>query len=136
MKLTIYHDGQYWIGVVEQIIDGKIRAIKHTFGAEPQDEEVLQFVNHHMLRLFSQTNAAVKAPRLITRKTNPKRLAREAAREVKSVGISTYAQQAIKAEFEQRKQIKKKLYKEQKELKKELKWQLKRQKAKAKKRGH
>ncbi|MEW6624901.1 MAG: DUF2992 family protein [Bacillota bacterium] len=49
MKLTVYHDGQFWIGVAEQIIDGKIKAIRHIFGAEPQDEEILNFVNNELL---------------------------------------------------------------------------------------
>ena len=136
MKLTVYYEGQYWVGVAEQIIDGKTRAIQHIFGAEPQDEEVLKFVNQHLFKLFCQTNAIVTAPRLIPRKNNPKRLAREAAREVKSVGVSTHAQQAIKLEQEQRKKIRRKTSKEQKELEKERKWQLNRQKAKAKHQGH
>lgn len=135
MKLTIYHDGQFWVGVAEQIIDGKVRAIQHIFGPEPQDEEVLKFINQDLFRLFNQTSAIVTAPRLIPRKINPKRLLREAAREVKSVRVSTYAQQAIKLELEQRKQVRQKISKEQKELERERKWQLKRQEAKAKHRG-
>ncbi|TEB15197.1 hypothetical protein Psfp_02373 [Pelotomaculum sp. FP] len=92
MKLTIYHDGQFWVGVAEQAIDGKVRAVQHIFGPEPHDEEVLKFVNQQLFQLFNQANAIIAAPRSITKKSNPKRLAREAAREVKSVGASTYAQ--------------------------------------------
>lgn len=136
MKLTIFHDGQFWVGVAEQVIDGKVRAVQHIFGPEPHDEEVLKFVNQYLFKLFNQTNAIVTAPELISRKTNPKRLAREAAREVKSVGASTYAQQAIQLELEQRKQIRKQTSREEKELEKDQKWQLKRDQAKAKHRGH
>jgi len=136
MKLTIYHDGQFWVGVAEQAIDGKVRAVQHIFGPEPHDEEVLKFVNQQLFQLFNQANAIIAAPRSITKKSNPKRLAREAAREVKSVGASTYAQQAIKLELEQRKQVRQKTSREEKESERDRKWQLKRQQAKAKQRGH
>ncbi len=62
MKLTIYHDGQFWVGVAEQAIDGKVRAVQHIFGPEPHDEEVLKFVNQQLFQLFNQANAIIAAP--------------------------------------------------------------------------
>lgn len=32
MKLTVYYDGQFWVGVIEVVNDGKLRAIRHLFG--------------------------------------------------------------------------------------------------------
>jgi hypothetical protein len=40
MKLTIYHDGQYWVGVVEEQDQGKLKAARYIFGTEPKDEEI------------------------------------------------------------------------------------------------
>ncbi len=28
MKLTVYYDGQFWVGVIEVVNDGKLRAIR------------------------------------------------------------------------------------------------------------
>lgn len=136
MKLTVYYDGQFWVGVAEETSDGRIKAIKHIFGAEPQDEEVLIFVNQYLLKLFKKAVSGVPISDFSNRRINPKRLAREVAREVKSVGISTYAQQAIQMEYGERKKIRQIASKEEKELAKERKWQLKQKKAKAKHRGH
>jgi len=36
MKLTIYHDGQFWVGVVEVERDGKLKAWRRVFGSEPK----------------------------------------------------------------------------------------------------
>lgn len=29
MKLTVYYDGQFWVGVVEVVNNGKLRAFRH-----------------------------------------------------------------------------------------------------------
>lgn len=42
--LTVFHDGQFWVGVVEHIEGKKLGAARIVFGAEPSDEEVLRFV--------------------------------------------------------------------------------------------
>ena len=43
-KMTVYFDEPFWIGVFERIVDGKLSVCKVTFGAEPKDYEVLEFV--------------------------------------------------------------------------------------------
>lgn len=57
MKLTIYYDGQFLVGVIE----------------------------HH-------------------KKVNPKRLQRQVSKELKIAGVTSKAQEAMKLEFEARKQ--------------------------------
>lgn len=49
MKLTIFFDGSFWCGLVEDDEDGKIKVLKHIFGPEPKDTEVLTFVNTQLL---------------------------------------------------------------------------------------
>ena len=46
-KLTVYFDDPFWVGVFERIEDGKLSVSKITFGAEPKDYEVLEFVLEH-----------------------------------------------------------------------------------------
>ena len=43
--LTIYHDGQFWVGVCERAEGGRYGACRVVFGtAEPTDLEILAFV--------------------------------------------------------------------------------------------
>lgn len=42
--LTVYHDGQFWVGLAEHAEDRTYGVARIVFGAEPSDEEILQFV--------------------------------------------------------------------------------------------
>lgn len=42
--LSVYHDGQFWVGLAEHVEDGRCGVARIVFGAEPSDEEILQFV--------------------------------------------------------------------------------------------
>ena len=42
--LTVYHDGQFWVGLAEHVEDGRYSIARIVFGAEPSDEEILRFV--------------------------------------------------------------------------------------------
>lgn len=42
--LTVYYDGQFWVGLVKHVEDGRFGIARIYFGAEPSDEEILQFV--------------------------------------------------------------------------------------------
>ncbi len=42
--LTVYHDGQFWVGLAERVENGRYGVARIVFGAEPSDEEILQFV--------------------------------------------------------------------------------------------
>ena len=44
VKLTVYFEEPFWVGIFERIDDGKLSAAKVTFGAEPKDYEVQDFV--------------------------------------------------------------------------------------------
>ena len=51
-KLTVYFDDPFWVGVYERISDGLLKVCKITFGAEPKDYEVYEYLlrNWHLLR--------------------------------------------------------------------------------------
>ncbi|MGN0034240.1 MAG: DUF2992 family protein [Coriobacteriales bacterium] len=36
--LTIYHGGQFWVGVVEHVEDGRYGACRIVFSADPRDD--------------------------------------------------------------------------------------------------
>lgn len=38
MKLTVFFDGQFWIGVVEEVYVGKLKAGKYPFGSEQKNK--------------------------------------------------------------------------------------------------
>ena len=42
--LTVYHDGQFWVGLAEHVEGGRSGVTRFVFGAEPSDEEILRFV--------------------------------------------------------------------------------------------
>ena len=100
-KLTVYFEEPFWIGVFERIEDGKLSVAKVTFGAEPKDYEVQEYIQKHYasLKFSLAVDAVVKDI-----KRNPKRMQREARRQMQETGIGTKSQQALKLQQEQNKQ--------------------------------
>ncbi|MDF2058529.1 YjdF family protein [Priestia megaterium] len=129
MSLTIYHDGQFWVGIIEVVEDGKLRAFRYVFGAKPKDTEILEFIYYRLLDIINKSvHSGLDVERKSDKKINPKRLQRQVAKEINKVGISTKAQEAMKQEYEEKKKSKKKRAKQYRE-------ELKKQKAKAKHKG-
>ena len=90
--LTVYHDGQFWVGLAEHVEGGRYGVARIVFGAEPSNEEILQFVAGRWEKLSffgGEPTEASKPAR------NPKRRAREAAKALKQPAMSTKAQQAL-----------------------------------------
>ncbi|MEC1943440.1 YjdF family protein, partial [Bacillus velezensis] len=127
MKLTVYYDGQFWVGVIEVVNDGKLRAVRHLFGKEPKDSEIMHFVHNQLLQTLSRTEQTGVCVKAKSKNLNPKRLQRQASKEMKNIGISTKAQKAIKQELEARKEKKKQLNRKQREKIKEQKYLIRKQ---------
>ena len=91
-KLTVYFDDPFWVGVFEYIDNGKLSVCKVTFGAEPKDYEVWDFVleNHSKLRFSPSVDVTMKK-----KAANPKRVQREAKKQISLSGIGTKSQQAL-----------------------------------------
>jgi Protein of unknown function (DUF2992) len=135
MKLTVFFNGQFWEGVVEIFDDNNLKVGRYIFGTEPQDAEILAFiVSNNVLGLLEQATAAA-ATALLSKRVNPKRLARQVRKEMSERGISTMAQDVMRQNLEERKQESKKLSKIEKEAEESAKRLLSRQKAKARHRG-
>ena len=90
-QLTVYFEDPFWVGVFERITGGKLSVCKVTFGAEPKEYEVLDFVLKHYYDLHF--SPAVEAGEKQTA-DNPKRRQRNARKQQLSTGIGTKSQQA------------------------------------------
>ena len=95
--LTVFHDGQFWVGLAEHVEDGRYGVARIVFGAEPSDEEILQFVRSKWAKLafFGGDPAKVSKPA-----KNPKRRAREVSKALKQPAMGTKAQQALASQRE------------------------------------
>ena len=132
-KLTVLFEDPFWVGIFERIEDGKLSAAKVTFGAEPKDYEVQEYIQKYYFRLqFSPAVATV----VKEAKRNPKRMQRDAKRQMQETGIGTKSQQALKLQQEQNKQERKLRSREKKEADDLRMFVLKQQKKKEKHRGH
>ena len=44
--LTVCHDGQFWVGIVEHVEEGRLGVTRIVFGAEPSEGEILRLRAH------------------------------------------------------------------------------------------
>ncbi|EJV81074.1 YjdF family protein [Bacillus mycoides] len=135
MDLTVYHDGQFFVGIITHKEKEKLYGARYIFGMEPSDEEVLIFVNGPMLAYFQHVAKCGVEVKEKQRPKNIKRIIRQAAKEV-NVKRFTKAQEAISLSYELHKQEQKVQSKEKREAEKQRKRFIKVQKAKQKHRGH
>lgn len=130
--LTVFFDEPFWVGVFERQSKGTLSVCKVTFGVEPKDYEIYDFIlkNYYQLRFSPAVAADVKKAG-----KNPKRLQREVHKQLQNNGIGTKAQQALKLQQEQMKIERKSVSREQRKVHKEHQFHLKQQKRKEKHRG-
>ena len=131
-KLTVYFEEPFWVGVFERVSDGKLSVCKVTFGAEPKDYEIYDFVlkNYYRLRFSPAVATVVKET-----SCNPKRVQREVHKQVQNTGIGTRSQRALKLQQEQLKTERKTVNRERREAERQRQYELKQQKRKEKHRG-
>ena len=132
-KLTILFENPFWIGLYERIDGDKYEVCKITFGAEPKDYEVYDFLLKNWNKLIF--SPPMKTGKIEDRKINPKRLQREINSQLQVKGIGTKAQQALKLQREQGKIERKIRSREQKEAEKERQYALRQEKKKATHKG-
>lgn len=123
--MTVYHDGQFWTGVLERTEGGMLKAVRTVFGCEPTERDILEFAHRAIFEALDGTKGCVEAPELPAFRTNPKRRQRELRRELAAAqGPSTKAQAALQREREacgvERKKTAKLRHEEKKERKRLL----------------
>ena len=132
-KLTIYFEDPFWVGVFERIENRKLSVAKVTFGVEPKDYDVLEFINRNYYHL--QFSPAVETVVKDTKK-NPKRAQRDAKKQTMETGIGAKSQQALKLQQEQNKLARKERSKKEREEESDRLFEMKQQKKKEKHKGH
>jgi hypothetical protein len=132
-SLTVLFEDPFWIGLFEMTDREGLHVCKVTFGAEPTEKELMEFIDRNWNRLqFSQ--AVDVAPATEIRK-NPKRQLREAKKQMLSQGIGTKSQQALKLQQEQKKMERKQRSKAEREAEKRRQFDLRQAKKKEKHRS-
>lgn len=102
LKLTVFFKEPFWIGVYERISDEKLEVCQITFGAEPKDYEIYDFILRNWNRLhYSEPVSTEDSQDHV--KINPKRMKREINKALRNKGIGTKAQHALKLQHEQNK---------------------------------
>lgn len=130
--LTVYIDSGFWYGLFEEEYQETYRVCRVTFGKEPKDEDILDFLNHRFLFLqFSQELETKKRLKI----KNPKRLQREARKSLRA-GVSSKSQELLRLQYEDKKRVKKRLTSTQKQCMKQEKFEQKQQKRREKHKGH
>ena len=131
-KLTVYFEEPFWVGVFEKIENGMLSVSKVTFGAEPKDYEVYEFILKHFYDLkFSPAVATV----VKKAKKNPKQMQRDIKKSLEKNGIGTKSQQTLKLQHEQNKQERKARSREQKLEEAKRRFEMKQRQKKEKHRG-
>ena len=132
-KLTVLFEEPFWVGIYEREHRGKYEACKITFGAEPKDYEVHEFLLRNFGRL--RFSPPVKSSAAGEKHANPKRMQRAVARQLRNTGIGTKAQQALSLQREQGKLARKVRSRAQREADQEHRFQLRMEKRRAKHKG-
>ncbi|MBC2580746.1 YjdF family protein [Clostridium sp. DJ247] len=137
IKLTVFFEGAFWVGVFEKTYEEKYEVSKVIFGSEPKDYDVFNFIIRSFYTLrFSNSLSLSEIPEVKEKKISPKRLQKEIKKETENKGIGTKAQLAMKLQYETNKVERKKISKEKKEEEKERKFELRQQKKLMKHKGH
>ncbi|MDD6237801.1 MAG: YjdF family protein [Clostridiales bacterium] len=133
-KLTVLFEDPFWIGVYERESGGLYEACKITFGAEPKDYEVYDFMLKHWNRL--RFSPPIAAEMTTDKPINPKRQQRLIKKQMQNTGTGTKAQQALQLQRETGKLQQKSVARTRRDAEKEQRFALHQQKRKEKHRGH
>ena len=131
-KLTVFFEEPFWIGVFERVEGEKLSVCKITFGAEPKEYEIQEFIqkNYYRLKFSPTVEVSIKK-----RASNPKKVQREARKQTQMSGIGTKSQQALQMQREEMKMQRKESGRERRKAEQERRYELKQQKRKEKHRG-
>ena len=133
-SLTVLFEDPFWIGIYEREYENDYAVCKITFGAEPKDYEVYDFIMKNWNHLSFSPSMEAEAHN--EARVNPKRIQREIQKQLQDTGVSTKAQTAISLQREQQKLTHKALSREERELEKQRRFEMQQEKRKSKHSGH
>ena len=133
LRLTVFFEEPFWVGVFERVTGGQITVCRVTFGAEPRDLEVWEYVlkHYHELKFSPAVESGTRR-----KADSPKRRRREAGRQVRGTGVGTRSQQALQLQREQAKTGRRQAGRERRDAERQRRFEMKQQKRKQKHRGH
>ncbi len=130
---TVFFEEPFWCGVYQRQEGNRLEVARVVFGPEPKDYEVQAFFLQNWKRLrFGKT----KGVKITAERKNPKRMQREARKQMSEKGVGTKAQQALAALREEQKTERKARTKEEKLAEAERKFQQRQAKRREKHKGH
>lgn len=133
LKLTVYFEDPFWVGVFERTQNGALSACKITFGAEPKDYEVQRYILRHFYELrFSPALSVGQRAQC----SNPKRRQRQAQKQLRDAGVGTKSMQALAAQREQQKTERRAENRAQREAEQQRRFEQKQRKKLEKHKGH
>jgi hypothetical protein len=134
IKLTVYFDESFWVGVFERSEAGRLETARVVFGAEPKDCEIYEYIKLRFNKL--EFGPPLGTSVTVDRRISPKRLQRKIRQEVSTVGIGTKAQQALQLEREAAKQARKTQSRLDRATRQEQQYALRQLKKQEKRKGH
>ena len=133
INLTVFFEAPFWVGVFERIDDGKLSVCKVTFGAEPKDYDVWEFILQNYDRIVFSPAVETKTKQTAD---NPKRRLRNVRKQTERRGIGTKSQQALQLQREELKTEHRQISREQRDAEAQRRFEMKQLKKKEKRRGH
>lgn len=133
-SLTVYFDPPFWVGLFQREDGNSCRVCKVTFGGEPRDQEILDWLLRHWHEL--RFSPPVPASRTAVHLPDPKRMRRKARKATQTTGTGTKAQQALQLQREQMKTERDVISKARREEERERKLAIRQEKRRQKHRGH
>ncbi len=108
LSLTLFHDGQYWIAIIEIKEFSKLKAFKKVFGIKPSDKEIFEYLCSQSFPSFKNflSNLEVNKEKYLSK--NQKKRQKQINKEKNSKSCLSKAFKAVKLEQEMRKKLKNK----------------------------
>lgn len=125
VRLTIYFNGTFWVGVFERTIDNNLQVASYLFKTEPKEIEIYNLIlyNYNSIKFSKKTISEDNIEKCLS----PKRMKRLVKKQVvKSIG--TKSQQLLKEQYQENKIKRKVTNKLKKEEKEKIKFELKQSK--------
>ena len=132
-SLTVFFEDPFWVGIFERVDHGKLSVCKVTFGTEPKDYDVWEYVLCHYDELVFSPAVETETRQAAD---NPKRRLRNARKQTERRGIGTKSQQALQLQREEMKTERQQLSREQRDAEAQRRFEMKQIRKKEKRRGH
>jgi len=131
-KLTVFFENPFWVGIFENFENDNLSVCKVTFGSEPKEYEIYNFI----LKKFYDLRFSNEMKSNFSKKIkNPKRRQREIKKELQSKKFLKKSEEILKLQYKENKKERKIKTKQEKEAEKQRKFLLKQKKKKQKHKG-